>query len=184
MQTPHLPGLLSSVSRMMVAHHWIRPTGSIRLRPPTWTGMTLHPHGRKTQSGHLCFQFRGCHAWTLSQSRSLPSPSLRHLFNPLWVAGREHVLAFGRSITNPNNYTKDALVAGALGSVQVASAVFLGLLLNLLDALSYGYILVSTRSAYLQSHRPRRNFYLFRELHCLATVLFTRALRIQGRCRV
>jgi SulP family sulfate permease len=57
------------------------------------------------------------------------------------TTGREHVLNLGRSITNPKNYTKDAVVSGALSSVQIASAVFLGLLLNLLDALSYGYIL-------------------------------------------
>jgi len=45
------------------------------------------------------------------------------------------------SLTNPKNYTKDALISSALSSVQITSAVFLGLLLNLLDALSYGYIL-------------------------------------------
>lgn len=73
------------------------------------------------------------------QKPSKPEPSAP--VQSTLVAGRDRVLAFGRSITNPNNYTKDALVAGALGSVQIASAVFLGLLLNLLDALSYGYIL-------------------------------------------
>jgi SulP family sulfate permease len=57
------------------------------------------------------------------------------------ATGREHVVELGRSLTNPKNYTTDALVSNALSSVQVLSAVFLGLLLNLLDALSYGYIL-------------------------------------------
>ncbi|KAH9865346.1 hypothetical protein J1614_008929 [Plenodomus biglobosus] len=55
--------------------------------------------------------------------------------------GRQHVAKFGRSLTNPRNYTSAALVSGALSSLQITSAVFLGLLLNLLDALSYGYIL-------------------------------------------
>ena len=58
-----------------------------------------------------------------------------------FTSGRKHILGLGRSISNPKNYTKDALVCSALGSVQILSAVFLGLLLNLLDALSYGYIL-------------------------------------------
>ncbi|KAI8941433.1 hypothetical protein NX059_002655 [Plenodomus lindquistii] len=55
--------------------------------------------------------------------------------------GHAHVAKLGRSLSNPKNYTTDALVAGALNSLQITSAVFLGLLLNLLDALSYGYIL-------------------------------------------
>ncbi|KAH7095534.1 sulfate transporter family-domain-containing protein [Paraphoma chrysanthemicola] len=58
-----------------------------------------------------------------------------------FAAGRDHIADFGRSLTNPKNYTSDALVAKALGSIQTLSAVFLGLLLNILDALSYGYIL-------------------------------------------
>ncbi|KAF1936307.1 sulfate transporter family protein-like protein [Clathrospora elynae] len=58
-----------------------------------------------------------------------------------FTAGRDHVLGVGQSLTNPKNYTRDALISTALGGVQITSAVFLGLLLNLLDALSYGYIL-------------------------------------------
>jgi SulP family sulfate permease len=58
-----------------------------------------------------------------------------------FATGRDHVVELGRSLTNPKNYTTDALVSSALGSLQMISAVFLGLLLNLLDALSYGYIL-------------------------------------------
>lgn len=57
------------------------------------------------------------------------------------AAGRGHIVGLGRSLTNPKNYTQDALVSGAVSSLQMTSAVFLGLLLNLLDALSYGYIL-------------------------------------------
>jgi len=44
-------------------------------------------------------------------------------------------------LTNPKHYTTGALLSRALTSLQLTSAVFLGLLLNLLDALSYGYIL-------------------------------------------
>lgn len=58
-----------------------------------------------------------------------------------FAAGREYIAGLSRSITNPKNYTTDALVSKALGSIQTLSAVFLGLLLNILDALSYGYIL-------------------------------------------
>ncbi|OAL42960.1 sulfate transporter family protein-like protein [Pyrenochaeta sp. DS3sAY3a] len=54
---------------------------------------------------------------------------------------REHILGLRQSLTNPKNFTRDALVSGLSASVQTTSAVFLGLLLNLLDALSYGYIL-------------------------------------------
>lgn len=55
--------------------------------------------------------------------------------------GRDRLLAFGSTLTNPKTYSTDALISGALNSVQITSAVFLGLLLNILDALSYGYIL-------------------------------------------
>lgn len=55
--------------------------------------------------------------------------------------GRKHLVQVGRSVTNPKNYTRDAFYAGATASLQMSSAVFLGLLLNILDALSYGYIL-------------------------------------------
>ncbi|KAF2869972.1 sulfate transporter family-domain-containing protein [Massariosphaeria phaeospora] len=57
------------------------------------------------------------------------------------AAGREHIVGFGRALLNPKTYTKDAAAAAAVASVQTLSAVFLGLLLNILDALSYGYIL-------------------------------------------
>jgi SulP family sulfate permease len=57
------------------------------------------------------------------------------------ATGREHVLDLQRNITNPKNYTKDALLSTTVSSLAMMSAVFLGLLLNLLDALSYGYIL-------------------------------------------
>ena len=58
-----------------------------------------------------------------------------------FVASRNHVVGFWHALSNPKNYTKDAAIHGALSSVQMLSAVFLGLLLNVLDALSYGYIL-------------------------------------------
>jgi SulP family sulfate permease len=86
-----------------------------------------------------------------SQSKQTPSkdptpqlsgaPGLLSRVEATFATGREHVAQLGRSISNPKNYTKDALVSTTLGSLQTLSAVFLGLLLNLLDALSYGYIL-------------------------------------------
>jgi SulP family sulfate permease len=75
-------------------------------------------------------------SWTIPAKSSLPRRVKESL-----AASRKHALGVRRSLTNPKNYTKDALVSGALGGVQITSAVFLGLLLNLLDALSYGYIL-------------------------------------------
>ncbi|KAF2279486.1 uncharacterized protein EI97DRAFT_481955 [Westerdykella ornata] len=57
------------------------------------------------------------------------------------AAARHRFARVGRALTNPKNYTKDAAIAATLTSLQVTSAVFLGLLLNILDALSYGYIL-------------------------------------------
>lgn len=56
-------------------------------------------------------------------------------------AGRDHVARLRRSATNPKNFTTKALASAAIASGQMASAVFLGLLLNILDSLSYGYIL-------------------------------------------
>lgn len=55
--------------------------------------------------------------------------------------GREHALTLRHSLTNPKNFTKDSIASGAVRSLSTLSAVFLGLLLNILDALSYGYIL-------------------------------------------
>ena len=48
-----------------------------------------------------------------------------------------------RAATNPKNYTKEAVVHNAVAGVQVLSAVFLGLLLNVLDGLSYGIVIHS-----------------------------------------
>ncbi|ORY15595.1 sulfate transporter family-domain-containing protein [Clohesyomyces aquaticus] len=58
-----------------------------------------------------------------------------------FAAGREHLVGLKCSVLNPNNYTRDAVAAGVVASLSTLSAVFLGLLLNVLDALSYGYIL-------------------------------------------
>lgn len=57
------------------------------------------------------------------------------------ATGQQQVARFGRSLTNPRNYTTHALKKGVVTVTTMSSAVFLGLLLNLLDALSYGYIL-------------------------------------------
>lgn len=81
-------------------------------------------------------------AMSKSHSSQQPTSSTLSLrFKETLAAGREHVAGVGRSFTNPKNYTKDAIVSRTLASVQTLSAVFLGLLLNILDALSYGYIL-------------------------------------------
>ncbi|KNG48723.1 short chain dehydrogenase reductase [Stemphylium lycopersici] len=80
--------------------------------------------------------FRQSPSWAPRAKSNLPG-RVKQTF----AAGRQHVLDVGRSLSNPKNYTKDALVSRAIGGVQLTSAVFLGLLLNLLDALSYGYIL-------------------------------------------
>ncbi|KAF1968606.1 sulfate transporter family protein-like protein [Bimuria novae-zelandiae CBS 107.79] len=81
-------------------------------------------------------------------SKSASPPAIHTRFGNLGTrfayslhVGREQWARFGRSVTNPKNYTKDAIYAGATTSLQMSSAVFLGLLLNILDALSYGYIL-------------------------------------------
>jgi SulP family sulfate permease len=72
---------------------------------------------------------------------SSPDRSLPLRIKESFATGREHLLVFRRSLTNPKTYTKEALISGALSSAQTLTAVFLGLLLNILDALSYGYIL-------------------------------------------
>ncbi|KAF3040903.1 hypothetical protein E8E12_005851 [Didymella heteroderae] len=75
-----------------------------------------------------------------SRSRS-PGKSLPLRFKHSFANGREHVRGLTRTLTNPKTYTKDAVLSGALSGAQTLTAVFLGLLLNILDALSYGYIL-------------------------------------------
>ncbi|KAF2735445.1 hypothetical protein EJ04DRAFT_193777 [Polyplosphaeria fusca] len=77
----------------------------------------------------------------LPSSEQSSTGSFRIRVGESFVAGREHMAEVGRSLMNPKNYTPDAAVRGAIASLQMVSAVFLGLLLNILDALSYGYIL-------------------------------------------
>jgi SulP family sulfate permease len=69
------------------------------------------------------------------------APRLPSRMRERFTAGREHIAQLGRKWTNPKSYTRETVIAGATISIQTTSAVFLGLLLNILDALSYGYIL-------------------------------------------
>jgi SulP family sulfate permease len=66
---------------------------------------------------------------------------LRAWLENTFATGQEHISGAGRTVLSRKTYTKDAAVAATLASLQTLSAVFLGLLLNILDALSYGYIL-------------------------------------------
>ncbi|KAF1364617.1 hypothetical protein EJ07DRAFT_97696 [Lizonia empirigonia] len=97
----------------------------------------LLPTPRLPRAGSQPKQNKGS---SRSRSRS-PDTGLSLRVRKTFSTGREHLLAFSRSLTNPKTYTKDALVSGALSSAHTLTAVFLGLLLNILDALSYGYIL-------------------------------------------
>ncbi|KAF2131296.1 sulfate transporter family protein-like protein [Dothidotthia symphoricarpi CBS 119687] len=77
-----------------------------------------------------------------SSSSGQPRPStLPSRVKEKITSGQQHLAQFGRSLANPKNYTTHALKSGAVAAATLSSAVFLGLLLNLLDALSYGYIL-------------------------------------------
>jgi SulP family sulfate permease len=71
----------------------------------------------------------------------LPDAGLATRIKQSFAAGQNHVAGIRRTLTNPKTYSRDAIVSGALGSAQTLTGVFLGLLLNILDALSYGYIL-------------------------------------------
>ncbi|KAF1996828.1 sulfate transporter family protein-like protein [Amniculicola lignicola CBS 123094] len=82
------------------------------------------------------------------------SGSFRIRIGETFAAGREHVAGFSRSLANPKTYTKDAALRGAAASAQTLSAVFLGLLLNILDALSYGYILFPLGSSMFSQTGP------------------------------
>ncbi|KAF2018722.1 sulfate transporter family protein-like protein [Aaosphaeria arxii CBS 175.79] len=75
------------------------------------------------------------------QAEPLRLRKTRFGFGDTWRHGKEHISKFQRTISSPKTYTKEAAIAGATASLQTLSAVFLGLLLNILDALSYGYIL-------------------------------------------
>jgi SulP family sulfate permease len=57
-------------------------------------------------------------------------------------------------VLNPKTYTKETAVTAAVASLQTFSAVFLGLLLNILDALSYGYILFPLGSSVFSATGP------------------------------
>jgi SulP family sulfate permease len=88
-----------------------------------------------------------------SRSRS-PGKSLPLRVKKSFANGREHVRGLTRTLTNPKTYTKDAVLSGALNSAQTLTAVFLGLLLNILDALSYGYILFPLGAPIFSSTGP------------------------------
>lgn len=72
-----------------------------------------------------------------SWSKRPASSEIRTRFRQTLSIGRDYV----RAAANPKNYTKEAVAHNAVAGVQVLSAVFLGLLLNVLDGLSYGLIL-------------------------------------------
>jgi SulP family sulfate permease len=57
-------------------------------------------------------------------------------------------------LQNPKLYTREAALAATVTSLQTLSAVFLGLLLNILDALSYGYILFPLGSSVFSQTGP------------------------------
>jgi SulP family sulfate permease len=129
---PRLPehparDLKAALTRSGVPDVRVEDTERTPLLPQTRLSRLDSQHKQKPAEGQ---------SWTTPAESSLP-----RRVKESFTAGREHVLGLGRSLANPKNYTQDALVSGALGSVQIISAVFLGLLLNLLDALSYGYIL-------------------------------------------
>ncbi|KAF2747334.1 hypothetical protein M011DRAFT_56124 [Sporormia fimetaria CBS 119925] len=92
---------------------------------PRTTGPPAQRRGgvKKTLSGHINTQ------------------RLRKRAGDTLAAGRKQLVRAGSHLKDPKTYTKDAALAATLSSLQMLSAVFLGLLLNILDALSYGYIL-------------------------------------------
>ncbi|KAF2804806.1 uncharacterized protein BDZ99DRAFT_396839 [Mytilinidion resinicola] len=69
------------------------------------------------------------------------APKHERLFTQVVSAGRQNVINAFREVANPKNYTKKAVTASIIGGLNMLSAVFLGLLLNVLDGLSYGMIL-------------------------------------------
>jgi SulP family sulfate permease len=71
-----------------------------------------------------------------------------------FLVGKEHLAQVGRAVTSPKNYTREATVRNAIAGAQMTSAVFLGLLLNILDALSYGYILFPLGSSIFSQTGP------------------------------
>ena len=104
-----------------------------------------------------------------------------------------------RAATNPKNYTKEAVAHSAVAGVQVLPAVFLGLLLNVLDGLSYGIVIllmildgelttsrvnsVSVGRGDLLKDRTRRNFNILCQLHHIPALLLPWAFNFQGGSR-
>ncbi|OCL03876.1 hypothetical protein AOQ84DRAFT_417879 [Glonium stellatum] len=73
-----------------------------------------------------------------SWSERLSPLGIRARFRKTLSAGHNCV----RTATNPKNYTKKAVFHNATAGVQLLSAVFLGLLLNVLDGLSYAGLIL------------------------------------------
>ena len=127
-----------------------------------------------------------------SWSKRPASSEIRTRFRQTLSIGRDYV----RAAANPKNYTKEAVAHNAVAGVQVLSAVFLGLLLNVLDGLSYGIVIplmipdgelttsrvnsVSTGRGDLLKDRTRRNFNLLCQLHRIPALLLPWAFNFQG----
>ena len=127
-----------------------------------------------------------------SWSERPASSEIRTRFRQTLSIGRDYV----RAATNPKNYTKEAVARNAVAGVQVLSAVFLGLLLNVLDGLSYGIVIplmildgelttnrvnsVSIGRGDLLKDRARRNFNLLCQLHRIPALLLPWAFNFQG----
>ncbi|KAF2198682.1 hypothetical protein GQ43DRAFT_483091 [Delitschia confertaspora ATCC 74209] len=97
-------------------------------------GTPLLPKARLSRTDHS-------HRNGISSSDKVTTFNPRRRLKRTLTAGKDHVTGFGHAVLNRKNYSKDAAIKNLLSSAQVVSAVFLGLLLNVLDALSYGYIL-------------------------------------------
>jgi len=104
------------------------------------------------------------------------------------------------TISHPKTWDRQAIWRHAVVEPFVAiPAVFLGLLLNILDALSYGrvvvnffwllrdshrdrYYLISTWRAYIREDRAGWRVDVLRQLHCLSAYILIGGLYLQRRC--
>lgn len=71
-------------------------------------------------------------------SHAAGTSGLRKRFTHLLAQARDSGVDTVRTVTDPHNWNRKAMAGHGVASIRMLSAVFLGLLLNILDGLSYG----------------------------------------------
>lgn len=134
------------------------------------------------------------------ESQGLPQDRLAKKIRRSLMHGKERVARIGTAYPSPKSWGKRAVwVEGVRKPAGYIPSVILGLLLNILDALSYGTVPllfghccwlkrhrhdpISTWPAHICRSRSRWNFHVLRKLYCVTARVFPRGKYFSRRYR-